>query len=113
MLQKKNTSLQDKPISPRDLATSTKLLPFFWFSFETMVSAGWETMAQNTPAEIKKDFMASLLKCNIYKHFFFFNLEIKSNCDLKIYTEEINRKFLEFKVISLWPQVYSSRQMPQ
>ena len=38
------------PLKPSFLATSIIELPFCWFSFETMVSAGCETIAQNTPA---------------------------------------------------------------
>ena len=35
---------------PSFLATSPTELPLSWFSLDTIVSAGWETIAQNTPA---------------------------------------------------------------
>jgi len=38
------------PKKPRLFPTCIKLLPFCWFNFDTMVSAGWETTAQKTPA---------------------------------------------------------------
>lgn len=39
------------PLNPNSLAALIKLLPLSLFSFETIVSAGWDTMAQNTPAK--------------------------------------------------------------
>ena len=41
------------PANPSFLATWTAVLPFSLFNFDTTVSAGWETTAQKTPAEIK------------------------------------------------------------
>lgn len=38
------------PTKPSFFATSSAVAPLFWFNFDTTVSAGWETMAQNTPA---------------------------------------------------------------
>jgi len=42
------------PKKPRFFPTCIKLLPFCWFNFDTMVSAGWETTAQKTPAAQQK-----------------------------------------------------------
>ncbi len=38
------------PFQPSFLAISPTELPFSWLSLDTMVSAGCDTMAQNTPA---------------------------------------------------------------
>jgi hypothetical protein len=46
-ISKKNCYL---PSKPSFLAISTKLLPLSWFSLDTMVSAGWDTIAQKIPA---------------------------------------------------------------
>ena len=41
------------PANPSFFPTSTNVLPFCWFNFETIVSAGWDTIAQKTPAAIR------------------------------------------------------------
>jgi hypothetical protein len=43
-------SQQNSPAKPSFLAISPTLDPLSWFSLDTMVSAGWDTTAQNTPA---------------------------------------------------------------
>ena len=42
------------PMNPRLLPIDMKVLPFCWFNLDTMVSAGWDTIAQNTPAETEQ-----------------------------------------------------------
>jgi hypothetical protein len=51
---RKNLTHAYVPMNPKFLATSIKLLPLAWFNLETMVSAGCETIAQNTPAGREK-----------------------------------------------------------
>ena len=46
----KKTVQLSVPFIPRSLATWTALLPGFWLSFETITSAGCDTIAQKTPA---------------------------------------------------------------
>ena len=38
------------PAQPSCLATSKAEAPLAWFNLDTTVSAGWDTMAQKTPA---------------------------------------------------------------
>lgn len=55
----------DAPLGPSRFRTWTAVLPFSLFSTDTTESAGWDTIAQNTPAVDTQQSSNSLSKLQI------------------------------------------------